>query len=140
MSFRLSNRWHRTLTALSLNLLFSLPWAAASAVTLPREADETVECQILVVGGGLSGTAAAYEGLLAGKTVCLTEITDWVGGQISAQGTSALDERATQRSLLFFPRGYLELRERIEKKYGQLNPGDCWVSDSCFCRKMGINF
>ena len=137
MSFRLSNSWHRTLTALSLNLLFSLPWTTASAMTLPREADETVECQILVVGGGLSGTAAAYEGLLAGKTVCLTEITDWVGGQISAQGTSALDERATQRSLLFFPRGYLELRERIERKYGQLNPGDCWVSDSCFLPEDG---
>lgn len=87
---------------------------------------------MLVVGGGLSGSAAAYEGLLAGKTVCLTEITDWVGGQISAQGTSALDERATQRKLLYYPRGYLELRQRIEKYYGRLNPGKCWVSESCF--------
>lgn len=62
----------------------------------------------------------------------MTEITDWVGGQISSQGTSALDERPTQRSLLFYPRGYLELRERIEKKYGRQNPGNCWVSVSCF--------
>ena len=51
------------------------------------------------MGGGLSGVATAYEGLLAGRTVCLTEITDWLGGQISSQGTSALDERPTQRSL-----------------------------------------
>jgi hypothetical protein len=91
-----------------------------------------VECEILVIGGGLAGSAAAYEGLLAGKTVCLTEITDWVGGQISAQGTSALDERTTQRALLFYPRGYLELRRRMEEFYGELNPGDCWVSQSCF--------
>jgi hypothetical protein len=84
------------------------------------------------VGGGLAGAATAYEGLLAGKTVCLTEITDWVGGQISAQGTSALDERPTQRSLLFYPRGYLDLRSRIEDRYDRLNPGACWVSDSCF--------
>ena len=84
------------------------------------------------MGGGLAGVATAYEGLLAGRTVCLTEITDWVGGQISAQGTSALDERPTQRSRLFYSRGYLELRKRIERKYGKLNPGDCWVSDSCF--------
>jgi len=98
----------------------------------PRTPDKTVECEILVVGGGLAGSAAAYEGLLAGKTVCLTEITDWVGGQISAQGTSALDERATQRELLFYPRGYLEFRERIEEYYEQLNPGECWVSESCF--------
>ncbi len=86
--------------------------------------------------GGLNrtvlGTAAAYESLLAGKTVCLTEITDWLGGQISAQGTSALDEKGTQRSLLFYPRGYLELRQRIKNFYGKLNPGNCWVSESCF--------
>ncbi|MEM7580483.1 MAG: FAD-dependent oxidoreductase, partial [Cyanobacteria bacterium P01_A01_bin.80] len=74
----------------------------------------------------------AYEALLAGKRVCITEITDWLGGQISSQGTSALDERPTQRKQLFYSRGYLELRDRIRKEYGQLNPGDCWVSDSCF--------
>jgi FAD dependent oxidoreductase len=97
--------------------------------------ERTEECELLIVGGGLSGAAASYEALLAGKTVCMTEITDWVGGQISAQGTSALDERTTQRAKLFFPRGYLELRERIEKHYGKLNPGDCWVSESCFLPK-----
>lgn len=74
---------------LSLILLESaFPIAIAAP---PRQPDKTEECDMLVVGGGLSGSAAAYEGLLAGKTVCLTEITDWVGGQISAQGTSALD-------------------------------------------------
>jgi hypothetical protein len=98
----------------------------------PRNPDKTVSCDILVVGGGLSGVATAYEGLLAGRRVCLTEITDWLGGQISSQGTSALDERPTQNRRQFYSRGYLELRNRIQKKYGQLNPGDCWVSDSCF--------
>ncbi|NEO62938.1 MAG: FAD-dependent oxidoreductase [Moorea sp. SIO4G2] len=98
----------------------------------PRTPDQTETCEILVIGGGLAGAAAAYEGLLAGQTVCLTEITDWVGGQISAQGTSALDERPTQRSRLFYPKGYLELRDRIKRYYRQLNPGDCWVSESCF--------
>lgn len=101
------------------------------------EIEETVECEILVVGGGLAGVAASYEALLAGKTVCLTEITDWVGGQISSQGTSALDEQGTQRSLLFYPSGYLELRSRIENHYGKLNPGDCWVSESCFLPSDG---
>ncbi|HLO85720.1 MAG TPA: FAD-dependent oxidoreductase, partial [Nostocaceae cyanobacterium] len=100
--------------------------------TPPRTPDKTVNCDILVVGGGLSGVASAYEGLLLGRTVCLTEITDWLGGQISAQGTSALDERPTQRQKQFYSRGYLELRNRIQRKYGKLNPGDCWVSDSCF--------
>ena len=120
--------------------LFSLSLGIISAMAIvspvfaaPRGNPEKEEtCDILVAGGGLAGAATAYEGLLAGRTVCMTEITDWVGGQISAQGTSALDERDTQRSLLFFPRGYLELRRRIKEHYGRLNPGGCWVSYSCF--------
>ena len=107
--------------------------------TPPRNPDKTVNCEILVVGGGLSGVATAYEGSLAGRTVCLTEITDWLGGQISSQGTSALDERPTQRAKQFYSRGYLELRNRIQRKYGKLNPGDCWVSDSCFLPRDAHN-
>ena len=94
--------------------------------------DHVVECELLIVGGGLAGTAAAYESLLMGHTVCMTELTDWVGGQISSQGTTALDESREQRSLLFYSRGYKELRDRVEQKYGVLNPGECWVSASCF--------
>lgn len=94
--------------------------------------DREVACDILVAGAGLAGVATAYESLHAGKTVCLTDITDWLGGQISSQGTAALDERPTQRRRLFFPRGYLQLRQRIEQFYDRLNPGKCWVSESCF--------
>jgi FAD dependent oxidoreductase len=118
---------------------FALSFAGARASAAPRTPDKSVNCEILVVGGGLSGVATAYEGLLAGQTVCLTEITDWLGGQISAQGTSALDERPTQRARQFYSRGYLELRNRIERKYGELNPGDCWVSDSCFLPRDAHN-
>ncbi|MDY7024087.1 MAG: FAD-dependent oxidoreductase, partial [Cyanobacteriota bacterium] len=106
--------------------------ALTATSTSPPKPDQEVACDVLVIGGGLAGSATAYEALLLGRTVCMTEITDWVGGQISSQGTSALDERATQRSLLYFPIGYLELRNRIEEKYGRLNPGACWVSASCF--------
>jgi hypothetical protein len=99
---------------------------------IPASVDELVECEILVVGAGLAGTATAYESLLGGHTVCLTELTDWVGGQISSQGTTALDESKEQRNQLFYSRGYKELRRRVEEKYGELNPGKCWVSASCF--------
>jgi len=110
------------------------PLAAAQApVSANRPAPaETVDCEILVVGGGLAGVATSYEALLAGRTVCMTELTDWMGGQITSQGTSALDEARRQRQLLYYSRGYLELRDRIQKKYGKLSPGDCWVSVSCF--------
>ncbi len=110
---------------------------AMAAPPLPKTEPKVEECDILIAGGGLAGAAAAYESLLAGRIVCVTEITDWVGGQISSQGTSALDERKTQRSRLFFNRGYLELRQRIEKRYGLLNPGGCWVSSSCFLPRDG---
>ena len=120
----------QTFISFSLFTTFLLPYAVTA--TPPRIPDKIVNCELLVVGGGLSGVATAYEGLLAGRTVCLTEITDWLGGQISSQGTSALDERPTQRDKQFYSRGYSELRNRIERKYGKLNPGDCWVSDSCF--------
>lgn len=94
--------------------------------------DQTVECELLIVGGGLAGVGAAYEALLDGRTVCMTEITDWIGGQVTSQGTSALDEARRQRSLLYFPKGYNEFRRRIEAHYQQLNPGNCWVSATCF--------
>ncbi len=102
-----------------------------------RTIKQTVACEILVVGGGLAGVAATYEALLAGKTVCLTELTDWLGGQISAQGTSALDERPRQRQLLYFPRGYNILRQGLITQARNPRPGDCWVSDVCFLPQAG---
>jgi hypothetical protein len=122
----------QALVRLTLSIIALTSFAPIASAAPPRTPDKEETCDILIAGGGLAGAAAAYEGLLAGRTVCLTEITDWVGGQISSQGTSALDERPTQRSRLFFSRGYLELRNRIKDFYGELNPGDCWVSESCF--------
>jgi hypothetical protein len=105
---------------------------AIAQTAIPKASNRSEECEILIIGGGLAGTAAAYEGLLAGRTVCMTEITDWMGGQLTSQGTSALDEAKKQRNLWFFPQGYVEFRKRIEQNYGRLNAGDCWVSVSCF--------
>lgn len=117
----------------------SLGLAAVNAQTpgAAREPDKTVDCEILVVGAGLSGTAATYEALLAGRTVCLTDLTDWVGGQISSQGTSALDEAKRMRETRFFPRGYNELRRLIYDRYNGLSAGNCWVSVSCFLPQDG---
>ena len=105
---------------------------AIAQTAIPKASNRSEKCEILIIGGGLAGTAAAYEGLLAGRTVCMTEITDWMGGQLTSQGTSALDEAKKQRNLWFFPQGYVEFRKRIEQNYGRLNAGDCWVSVSCF--------
>jgi len=53
---------------------------------------EERRCEVLVVGGGTGGTAAALAAARAGRSVCLLEETDWIGGQLTAQGVSALDE------------------------------------------------
>jgi hypothetical protein len=118
------------------NLIITPALAQVQTNSTPAP-DQTIECDLLVAGGGLAGAATAYESLLAGRTVCLTEITDWVGGQISAQGTSALDERTTQRERNFFPRGYIEFTKRLHEAYKQSDPGDCWVSVFCFLPSDG---
>lgn len=118
--------------ALVSPLISSITAHAQTLSGATRTPDEIVECDVLIVGGGLSGTAAAYQSLKLGHTVCLTELTDWVGGQISSQGTTALDESRRQRQLLFYSEGYRELRDRVMERYGELNPGRCWVSASCF--------
>ncbi|MBM4047735.1 MAG: FAD-dependent oxidoreductase, partial [Planctomycetes bacterium] len=51
-------------------------------------------CDLLIVGGGVGGCAAALAAASLGRRVVLTEETDWLGGQITAQAVSALDEHA----------------------------------------------
>ncbi|MBW4419480.1 MAG: FAD-dependent oxidoreductase [Myxacorys californica WJT36-NPBG1] len=136
-----------TLGAVSLQISGALiaGWSSSTAAApaqlaqnvTPKAVDQAVACDVLVVGGGISGVAASYEALKAGRTVCLTEITDWIGGQLTAQGTSALDEKPTQRSQLYFPQGYTELRQRILAQNNNKNPGSCWVSLVCFLPKEG---
>ena len=47
---------------------------------------------MLIVGGGTGGVAAALAAARRGRNVHLLEETDWLGGQLTAQGVSALDE------------------------------------------------
>ena len=131
----ISKHWHLALLA-SAGLL--LPGLVAHAQEAPEAGVQEVECEILIAGGGLGGVAAAYDSLRLGRQVCMTEITDWIGGQATAQGVSALDERPLQRDNNIFPSGYSEFRDRIVKAYdGDPNPGKCWVSVLCFSPQIG---
>ena len=97
---------------------------------------------ILIVGGGLGGVAAALAALRLSKRVILTEQTGWIGGQMTAQAVPP-DEHpwieGTGRT-----RSYRQLREGIRDYYRRhypllpearadphLNPGQGDVSALC---------
>ncbi len=106
-------------------------------------------CDIAVIGGGMGGAAAALSACNMGCSVILTEETDWLGGQMTSQGVSALDEHKHIESF-GGTRSYNELKSRIRTHYAQkydvpevngngvpLNPGNGWVSRLCFEPEVG---
>jgi hypothetical protein len=120
--------------------------SAAAVVNTPgADGVENIECEILVVGGGTGGVAAALAAADAGRRVCLLEETDWLGGQLTAQGVSALDEHHHIETFGGTAR-YYRLREAIREHYRALagsrepafNPGRCWVSRLAFEPKVAL--
>lgn len=108
------------------------------------------ECDVAVIGGGLGGVAAALRACRAGQRVCLTEATAWLGGQVTSQGVSALDEHEHIETF-GGTASYYELREGIRDSYRHrfalseaslraphFNPGDGWVSRLCFEPNAGL--
>lgn len=110
----------------------------------------TLSCDVLVAGAGAGGFAAALRAADYGHTVCLTEESDWIGGQITAGGVAALDENRFIE-ISGAPRTYYEMRRRIRDHYRKnftlspaaarlenLNPGSCYVSALCFEPQVGV--
>jgi len=109
-----------------------------------------IHAEVLVVGGGLGGVAAALAASQAGRTVCLVEETDWLGGQATSQGVSALDENnwietsGGTRSYLAFRTAIRDWYRRNTKlkpeaaRNERLNPGNGWVSRLCFEPKAAL--
>ena len=120
--------------------------SAVVTVTTPTNI-ERVSCDLVIAGGGMGGVAAALAGAENGLRVCLTEVAGWLGGQMTSQGVSALDENPWIEST-GATRSYQNLRRRIRVRYEQqilpgmdvskLNPGGCWVSYLCFEPKVGV--
>jgi hypothetical protein len=57
----------------------------ALAAVPRRAAGKELHCDVLVVGGGTGGFAAALAACRNGFQVVLAEETDWIGGQLTAQ-------------------------------------------------------
>src|SRR5678815_2224379 len=104
-------------------------------------AAEEIECDVLVAGGGMGGVAAALAAARRGCRTCLIEETDWLGGQLSAQGVSALDEHEHIEAF-GGTASYCAVRDALRDRYrgvagaaghaAAFNPGDCWVSRLAF--------
>lgn len=95
---------HGTLRALAALLL------AGSACGARAQA---LDADVLVVGGGTGGTAAALQSARLGARTIVAEPTPWLGGMLSAAGVSATDGNHRLPSGI-----WREFRERIYSHYG----------------------
>ncbi len=97
---------------------------------------------ILIVGGGLGGVAAALAALRMGRSVTVTEETAWIGGQLTAQavppdehpwiegtGSTATYRRLRHGIREYYRRNYPLLPDAHFDTY--LNPGRGRVSPLC---------
>ena len=112
-------------------------------------AAEEHHADLVVVGAGLGGCAVALAAARAGLRVVMTEETDWIGGQLTAQAVP-LDENAWVESV-GGSETYRTLRRSIREYYARhyplteaaranpaLNPGNGSVSRLCHEPRVGL--
>ncbi len=91
------------------------------------------ETDILVVGGGASGTAAAIQASRLGADVIVAEPTTWLGGMLTAAGVAAVDGNHRMPSGIFG-----EFREALYRHYGGPSKvATGWVSNTLFEPHVG---
>ena len=103
---------------------------------------------MLIVGGGTGGVAAALAAARRGRVVHVIEETDWLGGQITAQGVAALDEHE-HIERFGGTRSYYALRNALRDRYraaagdagrrAEFNPGNCWVTRLAFEPRVAVD-
>ena len=101
-----------------------------------------LKADLVVIGGGLGGCAAALSALSSGLRVIMTEETDWIGGQLTSQGVPPDEHRWIES--FGCTRTYRKFRNAIRDYYRRhypltdnarqlknLNPGSGSVSRLC---------
>ncbi len=113
------------------------PSKAVLYVTINEPVHEE-NCDVLIAGAGMGGVGAALAVARHNLNACVTEETDWVGGQATAGGVSALDENKFIE-ISGGTRTYYQFRNKIRQAYGgTYNPGGCYVSALCFEPPIGV--
>jgi len=114
-----------------------------SAPTKTRTArPKELKADLIIIGGSLGGCAAALAAARNGLRVILTEETDWIGGQLTAQAVPPDENQWIETH--GGTKSYQELRTRIREYYRRnfplteaarakqyLNPGNGDVSRLC---------
>jgi hypothetical protein len=125
-------------SGLAMSVLGGLGTRLHGAVGTPGE----LKADVVVLGGGTGGVAAALAAARTGRSVILTEETDWIGGQLTAQAVPP-DEHPWIESF-GCTRSYRQFREGVRRHYREhfpltaearanprLNPGNGSVSRLC---------
>ena len=106
-------------------------------------------CDILIVGGGTGAIGAALSALSMGKSVIMSEETDWIGGQLTQQAVPPdenpwVDQCGATASYMRFSDG---LRDYYRRNYPltdkarhtmNWNPGQGNVSRLCHEPRVGL--
>jgi hypothetical protein len=97
----------------------------------------TYNFDVLVIGGGASGSAAGIQSARLGAKTLIIEETPWLGGMITSAGVSAFDGNKYALGGGIFG----ELRKKIEDYYGgHEKTFTGWISLTCFEPKIGKDF
>ncbi len=106
------------------------------------EGAKELAADLVIIGGGLGGCAAALGALQNGLRVVLTEETDWIGGQLTSQAVPPDEHqwieshgctasyRTLRNGIREFYRRHYPLTEAA-RSTAALNPGDAMVSRIC---------
>jgi len=104
---------------------------------------------LVIIGGGLGGIAAALAALEAGRRVVLTDPTRWLGGQLTSQLVPLDEHIAIERTganqsyrrlrdgLRDYHRRHFPLTEQARTD-PHLNPGEAWVSPVSVDPRIGV--
>ena len=100
--------------------------ADAIGVTIPKNIDETIDCDIVVVGGGISGLAAAVQAAGDGLNVVMLEKTGALGSMGgSVEGTLGVQSKMQLAAGIDFTIADVVAHEMEVAQYR--SPGAQWI-------------